>query len=100
MEDGTVATVEEPRRLDASEVKVGSVVGLWNGSQVQPAEVIEDRGNVGRGGRRIFRVRVPPSGSGGLEFDAPLDSLVDPVPPPKKRSRRSSRPQTATAKSG
>ena len=73
---------------------MGSLVGLWNGSQVQPAEVIEDRGNVGMGGRRIFRVRVASAGADGLEFDAPLDALVDPTPPTNRsqRSRTSRKP--------
>ena len=78
---------------------MGSIVGLWNGSQVQSAEVIEDRGNVGMGGRHIFRVRVASSGAEGLEFDAPLDALVDPTPP-EKPTQRSRTPRKRTVKAG
>jgi hypothetical protein len=101
VERGTVPRVEEPRHLKASEVKIGSMLGLWNGRQVQPAEVIEDRGNVGRGGRHIFRVRVASSGDDGLEFDAPLDSLVELVPRrPRKGTSRASSPKTRRVKAG
>jgi hypothetical protein len=93
--------MEQPRHLRASEVKIGSIVGLWNGSQVQEAEVIEDRGNVGRGGRRIFRVRVASSGADGLEFDAPLESLVERPPPrPAKRTSRESSLKTQRVQAG
>jgi hypothetical protein len=90
---GTVPGVDEPRRLKASEIKVGDIVGLWNGSQVQNAEVIEDRGGVGMGGRRIFRVRVASTPQdAGLEFEVPLDSLVAPSTAPEGKRRRRTRP--------
>jgi hypothetical protein len=81
--------MDEPRHLRAEEVRVGTLVGLWNGSRVDTVEVIEDRGNVGMGGRRMFRVRVGPFDSDGLDFDAPLDWIVEPAPPsrPARRSR-------------
>lgn len=96
---GTVRAVEEPRPLKASEVAVGKLVGLWNGRQAQPAEVIEDRGNVGMGGRRIFRVRVASSGTDGLEFDAPLEALVEPAPT-KSSTRRSTASKRRAVKTG
>lgn len=83
--------MDEPRHLRAEEVRVGTLVGLWDGSQVQLAEVIEDRGNVGMGGRRMFRVRLGASDADGLEFDAPLDALVEPVPPSRPARRSSAR---------
>jgi hypothetical protein len=82
----------EPRRLKASEVKVGDVVGLWNGRQTQNVEVIEDRGNVGMDGRRLFRVRVGTPGYDALEFEAPLAAMVAPATPPVKPQRRARRP--------
>ena len=85
--------------MRADEIRVGSFVGLWNGSQIQPAEVIEDRGNVGMGGRRIFRVRVASAGADGLEFEAPLDALVDPNLP-NKPTRRSGASRKRAVKAG
>jgi hypothetical protein len=83
--------MEEPRYLKASEIKIGMEVGLWNGVVISPAEVIEDLGNSGYRGRRMYRLLVESSayrGQGGLEFAAALDDLVE-VPPPEKPTRRS-----------
>jgi hypothetical protein len=84
--------VEEPRFLKATEIKIGDVVGLWNGSSISPATVVEDMGNIGWGEHRMYRVRVASSSypDDALDFDAPLESIVALPSPGKKRggSRR------------
>jgi len=53
----TPKTVKRKQR-DATIPKVGSIVGVRMGTQVIPARVIEDRGNLGVGGRRILRLEI------------------------------------------
>ena len=61
--------------------RVGDDVGvLWVG-RVLPALIIEDRGNLGVGGRQIFRVELKPSkydaeGQEPSRFEVLVDDLV------------------------
>lgn len=98
MRHGTVADVE-PRRLKRSEVKIGSVVGLWSGGPEVggPAMVIEDRGNIGYRGRRIYRVRVS-TGYEDVEYEMPLAYMVEMPPPEKPRRSRARKRVAAQAK--
>ncbi|MHB1808614.1 MAG: hypothetical protein ACYCU0_04880 [Solirubrobacteraceae bacterium] len=61
--------------------KVGSFVGVRVGLSVQRARVIEDRGNIGAGGRRIVRVEIEPDPPGldeePVRFEQPAEWLVD-----------------------
>jgi hypothetical protein len=53
----TSKTADRKQR-DATIPKVGSIVGVRMGTQVIPARVIEDRGNLGYRGRRILRLEI------------------------------------------
>jgi len=74
----TIATTHRsPRRLMP---KIGSYVGVRVGGSVKRARVIEDRGNIGVGGRRIVRVEFEPDAEldgEPVRFEQPVEWLVD-----------------------
>lgn len=80
----------ETRPLDPDEIQVGTQAWVAVGPQLYPAEIIEDRGNVGVGGRRIVRVRMGSRDDGLSEFEVPADALVvsTSVPASAKRGRK------------
>jgi hypothetical protein len=50
------------------------------GAAVRPARVIEDRGNIGAGGRRIVRVEIdqdPAFDDEPMRFERPVEWLLD-----------------------
>jgi hypothetical protein len=58
--------------------KVGSIVGVRMGAEVSRARVIEDRGNLGVGGRRLVRVEMDPEfGGEPVRFELPAEWLLD-----------------------
>jgi hypothetical protein len=57
--------------------EVGSIVGVRMGAKVVPARVIEDRGNLGVGGRRIVRLEVDMTYSEPMRFERPVEWLLD-----------------------
>jgi|HubBroStandDraft_6_1064221.scaffolds.fasta_scaffold223400_3 hypothetical protein len=58
-------------------IKVGDRVKVLFGPNRIPAVVIEDRGNIGVGGRRLVRVRVKVDDLGNVrEFECPADELT------------------------
>ncbi|MGC2374938.1 MAG: hypothetical protein WA484_13790 [Solirubrobacteraceae bacterium] len=68
------------RRQRRATPKVGSVVGVRMGAAVRPARVIEDRGNIGAGGRRIVRVEIDPDPAFDdepMRFERPVEWLLD-----------------------
>lgn len=68
------------RRQRRATPKVGSVVGVRMGAAVRPARVIEDRGNIGAGGRRIVRVEIDPGSAlddEPMRFERPVEWLLD-----------------------
>lgn len=69
-----------PRRQRRGAPKVGLIVGVRMGSEVKRARVIEDRGNLGAGGRRIVRVEIDPDPSFDdepMRFERPVEWLLD-----------------------
>jgi len=66
------------------------MVGLWSGGGEVggPVEIIKDRGNIGYRGHRIYRVRVS-TGYEYVEYEAPLDWIVEMPPSPPAKPRRS-----------
>lgn len=68
------------RRQRSGAPKVGSIVGVRMGREIKRARVIEDRGNIGAGGRRIVRVEIDPNPSFDDEptrFERPVEWLLD-----------------------
>jgi len=61
----------------AKPFRVGAIVIVRLGSTRLRARIIEDRGPIGVGGRRLFRVQ-PLSGSddAGQSFEVPADQLT------------------------
>jgi hypothetical protein len=58
-------------------IKVGARVEVLFGAQRVPALVIEDRGGIGVGGRRLLRVRVEVDDLGNVvEFDYPAEDVT------------------------
>jgi hypothetical protein len=79
------------------EVRVGSRVGVRFGSEVRPAEVVEDRGNLGPAGERLLRVRLKmpvDAEDEAFEIEVPQSWLLpapgtaDPVSAPVDRPTR------------
>jgi hypothetical protein len=50
------------------------------------AEVVEDRGRLGRGGEQIVRVAVPMDGTDHVELEVTA-SMASPVEPPPRRAK-------------
>lgn len=68
------------RKQRAAAPEVGSIVGIRMGGKVKPARVIEDRGNIGAGGRRLVRIELPPDpefGGEPVRFERPVERLLD-----------------------
>lgn len=68
------------RRQRRATPKVGAIVGVRMGAVVKRARVIEDRGNIGVGGRRIVRVEIDPDPAFEEEptrFERPVEWLLD-----------------------
>lgn len=56
--------------------KVGDAVTARYGMYTVRGTVIEDRGNVGMGGRRMFRIHVDVGGDAEpLDFEIPADDI-------------------------
>jgi hypothetical protein len=71
----------------AARYKVGEWVSFLYGTRRVWAQIIEDRGSLGVGGRRIYRIRLgdEPTGEGAeepLAFELPEDDLVAARPEP------------------
>jgi hypothetical protein len=67
---------------DLPEFRVGQAVMLRIGSGDLDGKVVEDRGNLGVGGERIFRIAVSfDEGSEPREFEVPASALY-PMPAP------------------
>ena len=99
MRHGTVTHVEQPRPLKASEIKVGSVVGLSSGGPVTgPVVVVEDLGNTGYRGHRVYRVRGAIGGYDEAEINIPLEWIVEMPPPEKPRKSRTRKRAAVPAK--
>lgn len=76
-----------------SSFHVGGKVIVHIGPSRRTAEIVEDRGYIGVGGRRILRVRyVRPSSEARSTFEVPT-TMVSPAP---ARSVRTSRGKTNT----
>lgn len=55
---------------------IGATILVRMGPTVRRAEIVEDRGPIGRGGRRILRVRfVSPKGEQQPTFEVPLEHV-------------------------
>jgi hypothetical protein len=66
------------KQRDAAIPKVGSIVGVRMGTEVIPARVIEDRGNLGVRGRRILRLEIESQFGGEPDrFERPAEWLLD-----------------------
>lgn len=64
-----------------SKIRIGQEVGVLLAGRVLPALIIEDRGNLGVGGRQIVRVELKPSkydaeGREPSRFEVSIDALV------------------------
>jgi len=58
--------------------KVGAIVGVRRGDEIVTARVIEDRGNLGVGGRRILRLEIESEfGGEPARFEQPAEWLLD-----------------------
>jgi hypothetical protein len=72
--------------------EIGAIVGLRFANEVRPAEIVEDRGDLGPGGDRVvrLRIRLPPDDE--TEIEVPVSWLVrwptTPVVPTGARTRR------------
>jgi hypothetical protein len=67
------------------DVRLGSRVGVDFGNEVRPARVIEDRGNLGPGGERVWRVvfeTAPGLEDDTFEIEMPVSWFVPAPPPP------------------
>jgi hypothetical protein len=80
-------------RLTPSDFKVGRKVLVRMGRTKRRAEVVEDRGPIGVGGRRIVRVRYVSSRTGEPQqtFEVPLDHVTLLKLPVKHSPRTKSR---------
>jgi hypothetical protein len=99
MRHATVTRVEQPRPLQASEIKLGSVVGLSSGGPVTgPVVVVADLGNIGYRGHRLYTVRGDIHGYDDVEIDIPLQWIVEMPPPEKPRKSRARKRAAVPAK--
>ena len=57
------------------QLRVGSRVSFLFGRDRVTGFVIEDRGAIGRGGRRLYRIEVPFDGEAPLVTEMPADQL-------------------------
>src|SRR3954471_1146739 len=79
-------------------LKVGTRVRFIFGAGEVEAEVVEDRGSLGAGGRQIVRVRLlgdwGASDDGGEDtsFEMPAEELSPVAPAPARRGNRKPRP--------
>lgn len=69
------------KKKPTMKVRVGKEVGVLLAGRVLPALIIEDRGNLGAGGRQIVRVELKPSkydaeGQEPSRFEVSVDALV------------------------
>ena len=82
----------EERMNTPQKVEIGSTVGVDFGSEVRPALVIEDRGDLGPGGEQVVRLllRVPPDDEAEIEMAVSwlLPWPPEPADPKPKRARR------------
>jgi hypothetical protein len=56
--------------------KVGDAVTLEWGFRRVPAVILEDRGQLGVGGRRIYRIEMPVDSSDPVQFEIPEVDLA------------------------
>lgn len=73
-----VSGQDDPKqgRRQERELQVGDVVNVEFGGHVFVGTVVEDRDNIGVGGRRILRVRVAIDAYEPLTFEIPAEKLV------------------------
>jgi hypothetical protein len=58
-------------------IEPGAAVGVNFGVWVARGTIVEDRGEIGVGGRKLVRVKVPISGTDEFqEFEVPAEELV------------------------
>jgi hypothetical protein len=68
------------RRQRRATPKVGAFVGVRMGAEIKRARVIEDRGNIGVGGRRLVRLELEQDPTYDIEpirFERPVEWLLD-----------------------
>jgi hypothetical protein len=56
--------------------KVGSKVWILRGTRPVHAEIIEDRGRLGVGGRRLYRIRIPVTDDETIAFELPEEDIA------------------------
>jgi hypothetical protein len=71
----TRASRKTPLKDDASTPALGTKVRVHLGSHVFEAEVVEDRGDIGAGGRRLLRVAVKVDTTVIEEYELPADQV-------------------------
>jgi len=78
---------------------VGARVGVPFGTPILPGEVIEDRGDLGIGGRQIVRIRFNVDPDVVVDTERPAEELLPPPDPdeapPRSRRRTARRPASA-----
>lgn len=72
-----------PRKRLPPRFRVGDRVRMLHGVHGVIAEVVEDRGNLGVGGERIYGVRIKPDQWNEITTEFPEDSL-EPAPAPSQ----------------
>jgi hypothetical protein len=75
-------------KKQATRYRVGDWVTFFFGPQKVKARVIEDRGPLGVGGRRIYRVSLAFDSAEPMEFEMPEDDLKPTTPPDQSLSRQ------------
>lgn len=55
--------------------RLGDRVGFLYGRKGQTGEIVEDRGNIGRNGRRLYRVKVREDEWNTIEVEYPEEAL-------------------------
>ena len=89
-----MARAKKPRR-----VKVGERFVMYLGYDPIEAVVIEDRGNLGVGGRQLVRIRELPTGpyDEQREYEVPAENIPSYGVPPAAQPPRRRRPSRAAS---
>lgn len=69
----------KPDTVSPARYKVGQLVTIPFGLGRQQAEVMQDRGHLGYGGRRLYRVRMPMAYTDPMEVELAEEEL-SPMP--------------------
>lgn len=70
-----MATKAKPAPASTNAIRVGDVVEFQLATSRVQGKVVEDRGPLGIGGRRIFRVEVIFDPDNTLSYELPADEL-------------------------